>query len=154
MSHLNIPRVNLTLQREPKVDYVPIKVEDPASVIKLLDFLKYKPEEMFISLHLNTLNEIINVHEVAHGTLNESLIHPREVFKYALMNNAKSVIFAHNHPAGSMVPSWEDMQTTVTLVKAGELMGVPVLDHLIVGPNDLYYSFRSSREDIWSTVLK
>jgi DNA repair protein RadC len=69
---------------------------------------------------------------VSHGTISASLVHPREVFKAALLSNAHTIIVAHNHPTGELTPSDEDLQTTEQLVKVGRLLGVSVLDHIIV----------------------
>lgn len=81
---------------------------------------------------------------ISRGTLNASLVHPREVFKGALLANAYSIMLAHNHPSGNFTPSEADKQVTAKLVKAGKLLDVQVLDHIIVGDSD-YFSFRESR---------
>ena len=89
-------------------------------------------EEHFVALHLNAKNQVTGFHLVSHGTVSASLVHPREVFKAALLSNAYAIIVAHNHPAGSTEPSPEDIDTTRQLVAAGKLLGVQVLDHVIV----------------------
>jgi len=81
---------------------------------------------------LNTQNKVIDREVVSIGTLNQSLIHPRECFKFAIRLNANSVVFAHNHPSGSLEPSDEDLSVTKRLTDAGKLLGIEVLDHIIV----------------------
>lgn len=81
---------------------------------------------------LNTKNNVIVVHRCHVGSLNASLVHPRDVFKSAILNNAASVIVAHQHPSGDITPSMEDINVTRRLVEAGTLLGIEVLDHLVV----------------------
>ena len=97
-------------------------------------------QECFIVLLLNTKNVIIEQQLVSIGIVNSSLVHPREVFKEAIRSNATSVILVHNHPSGDPEPSDEDHQITEIMKKAGKLLGIPVLDHVVIGDNR-YYSF-------------
>ena len=85
---------------------------------------------------------------VSRGTVSASLVHPREVFKAALLANSYALIVAHNHPAGSLTPSQEDIQTTETLIKAGNLLGVQIVDHIIVSSNGIQ-SLRELRPSLW-----
>ena len=86
---------------------------------------------------------MIAYHEVSRGTLDATLVHPREVFKAALLANAAAIVLCHNHPSGESTPSRDDLQLTRRLVEAGTLLGVEVLDHIIVG-DARYYSFKQS----------
>lgn len=95
--------------------------------------------EVFSAVYLNTANKIIEVEQVAEGTVNRAAIHPREVIAAALKHNASRVIFAHNHPAGSLQPSADDIEITVRLQKACEAVEIDVLDHVIVTA-DSYFS--------------
>lgn len=97
--------------------------------------------EHFWRIDLDARNQIISYEVVSIGTLTASLVHPREVFVGALLNKAAGVIVAHNHPSGETTPSPEDKETTRRLAKAGELLGVPVVDHLILGDGK-YFSFK------------
>ena len=90
-------------------------------------------EENFIVLCLNTKNKIAGVHTISIGSLNASIVHPREVFKAALLNNASGIICLHNHPSGDPEPSREDIEITHRLVNAGNILGINVLDHIIIG---------------------
>jgi len=88
--------------------------------------------EIFGILTLDTRNRVIGLHEITKGNLNTSVIHPREIFQRAILNNANSIIMFHNHPSGNIEPSAEDIQITKLLVDAGKLMGIPIIDHLVV----------------------
>jgi DNA repair protein RadC len=103
--------------------------------------LQSEPVEVFAVLLLSTKHQVIAYHEVSRGTLDTSLVHPREVFKAAILANASTVVLAHNHPSGNPTPSPEDHQITKRLARAGELLGIHVLDHVVVGDSG-YVSFR------------
>jgi DNA repair protein RadC len=114
--------------------------EKPKAVLKSPDGvatevrsqLKGKKKEHFVVLCLDTRNRLINRKLVSVGSLDTSIVHPREVFKEAVSSCAASVIFAHNHPSGDPEPSKEDIELTKRLAKAGEIIGIDVLDHIIV----------------------
>lgn len=89
--------------------------------------------EVFVVMALDAQHRVIALQEVTRGLINSSLVHPREVFRLAIALNAASVIVAHNHPSGVLTPSFEDRAVTRQLVDAGELLGIPVHDHLILG---------------------
>jgi DNA repair protein RadC len=91
--------------------------------------------EVFYILCLNTKNEVIAVHRCHVGSINASIVHPREVMKAAILNNSTSIIVGHNHPSNNSQPSREDIQVTERLVEAGKILGIEVLDHVIVGRN-------------------
>ena len=150
-----VPIFTLCMVKESKRDFKPVKVATPRDALQLLRPLSIAAEEYFIALHLNVKHEVIGIHEVAHGTLTESLVHPREVFKAALLSNSFAVIVCHNHPSGSPVaPSSEDYTTTKQLIKAGKLLGVALIDHLILGCDlsvNAIYSFRERHPDLWLT---
>lgn len=97
--------------------------------------------ELFCILNLRTKGQVINMNIVSMGTLNTALVHPREVFKSAILSNACAIILVHNHPSGNCTPSPQDMQITENLRKCGELLGIPVKDHIIIGGGKEYYSF-------------
>jgi DNA repair protein RadC len=104
--------------------------EDVAAVIR--SKLKGKKKEHFWLICLDTRNRLINWKPVSIGSLDTSIVHPREAFKEAVSSSAASVIFVHNHPSGDPEPSKEDIELTKRLVKAGEIIGIDVLDHIIV----------------------
>ena len=104
--------------------------------------LKGKKKEHFVVLCLDTRNRLINHKLVSVGSLDTSIVHPREVFNEAITSRAASVIFAHNHPSGDPEPSKEDVELTRRLAKAGEIMGIDVLDHIIICDNS-YVSLKA-----------
>jgi len=97
--------------------------------------------EKALMLALDTKNKIIGVFTISTGSLNASIIHPRDLFQRAILCNAASVILVHNHPSGDPTPSAEDLELTRKMVKAGKLMDIPVLDHVIIG-EDRYSSLK------------
>ncbi|MBM7578830.1 RadC family protein [Jeotgalibacillus terrae] len=105
--------------------------EDGASF--LMDELRFLTQEHFVALYLNTKNQIIHQQTIFIGSLNSSIVHPREVFKEAFKRSAASIICAHNHPSGDPAPSKEDIDVTRRLVECGKMIGIEVLDHLIIG---------------------
>ena len=113
------------------------------SALALMTTLQDQPGEVFAILCLSTKHRVIAYHEVSRGTLDATLVHPREVFKAALLANAAAIILTHNHPSGDPSPSADDVQLTRRLVDAGALLGVDVLDHIIVG-DGRYYSFKEA----------
>jgi len=108
-------------------------VNSPEDVVNTVKSqLKGKKKEHFLVLCLDTRNRLINCKPVSIGSLDTSIVHPREVFKEAVSSSAASVIFVHNHPSGDPEPSKEDVELTKRLVQAGEIIGIDVLDHIIV----------------------
>lgn len=141
-----VPGITLRIVRERPGE--PIKLHGPDCVEHLLEPLKHYAEEHFVVLHLNSQNEVINYQIVSKGTLSSSLVHMREVFKGAIINNAFAIMCAHNHPAESLKPSSADINVTKELIKAGRLLGVPVLDHVIVTARGSI-SLRESIAEMW-----
>ena len=125
---------------EPELKNFDIK--DPESVVKAIRAsIKDKAKEHFKLILLNPRNKIIGISTISIGTLNASLVHPREVFKDAIMHTAASVVLAHNHPSGDPEPSEDDITITKRLIEAGKILGVEVIDHIIVGKNG-FFSFK------------
>ncbi len=112
----------------------------PKQVYETFSFLMKETKEVFLTLHLDGKNRIIAMDMVSIGSLNQSIVHPREVFKTACLSNAASVILVHQHPTGDPTPSSEDISITRRLKDAGDVMGIKVLDHIIVGDGG-YLSF-------------
>lgn len=112
----------------------------------LFDNLK---QEHFYCLYLNNNKQLIERKLLFMGTINKSVVHPREIFKEAYKLSASSIICIHNHPGGNKNPSLEDINLTKTLVKIGQINGIPVLDHLIVTEDDYYSFYETNKEIMW-----
>jgi DNA repair protein RadC len=128
-----VPQVRLALIRESGAKFE--KIEKPEDVERLLEPLKFCDTENFVILHLDAVNNVSGYQICSHGTATASLVHMREVFKAAILSNAVSILVAHNHPGGSLTPSSDDIKTTERLVAAGQLLDIPVIDHVIVSVN-------------------
>ena len=118
---------------KPSERYVIRSPEDGADYV--MEEMRTLNQEHFIALFLNTKNQIIHSQTIFISTLNSSVVHPREIFREAVRRSSASIIVAHNHPSGDPSPSPEDINVTKRLVKAGKIMGIEVLDHLIIGDN-------------------
>ncbi|MCZ7401376.1 MAG: DNA repair protein RadC [Candidatus Methanoperedens sp.] len=110
------------------------KISSPEDVYRrLFPRMREQKKEMFIELCLDTKNQILKEEVISIGSLNANVVHPREVFKLALAESAAHIIVAHNHPSGDPTPSREDIEITKKLVETGNIMGITVLDHVIIG---------------------
>ena len=119
-----------------------VKVSSPDILVNLIsDEMRFLNKEHFNIAILDTKNQIIAIENISIGTLNASIVHPRDVFYAAINRSANSIILIHNHPSGDPSPSNEDIQITQRLVDAGNLIGIKVLDHIIIGDNR-YLSFK------------
>ncbi|MBM4135898.1 MAG: JAB domain-containing protein [Nitrospira sp.] len=120
-------------RQELEIELDDLDIKKPQDVVKAIRArIQDKAKEHFKLILLNTRNKIIGISTVSIGTLNTSLVHPREVFKDAIMHNAASVVLAHNHPSGDTEPSENDLTITKRLAEAGKILGIEVLDHIIV----------------------
>lgn len=120
------------------------KICHPSDIVPFLRHYCNRKQEQFICTSLNGAHEITAIRVVSVGTLTHTLVHPREVFADPLADRAAAVILAHNHPSGCLEPSNEDLVLTQRLVKAGKLLGIEILDHIILAPNGTYFSFTES----------
>ena len=124
---------------EKRVKYE-VAVRTPADAYQVLERYRTRRREHFFALTLDGAHKITAVRIAAIGIVNRSLVHPREVFRRAITDNAAAIIVAHNHPSGSLEPSDEDHEVTRRLVEAGQLLGISVLDHLVIS-REGYFSF-------------
>lgn len=99
----------------------------------MMDEMRFLEQEHFVCLYLNTKNQVIARETIFKGSLNASIVHPREVFKEAFRRSASSIICLHNHPSGDPTPSREDIEVTKRLVECGKIIGIELLDHIIIG---------------------
>lgn len=130
----NTPNVQLTCSS----DIIPI-LKSFYGEIKKAD-----EQEIFVVASLNGNHELTALNIVTVGTVNRCLVHPREVFKFAIQNNSSAIVIAHNHPSGSSDPSEEDYDVTKMIYGAGAILGIQVLDHVIIGKYN-YYSFLENK---------
>jgi DNA repair protein RadC len=132
--------IKVIKERGPERHYGAVK--RGVDVYKVMKFLEQEDRENLYALHLDAENAVIGRELISCGTLTQSVIHAREVFKGAILNNSASIILVHNHPSGNTQPSNEDI-TTRRLKEAGKLLGIVVLDHIIIGGGQ-YFSFLES----------
>lgn len=126
-----------------KIEKKQILSSKDASIV-LEDNLRGLNKEHFIILMLNTKNFLLGIETVSIGSLNSSIVHPRELFKSAINKSAAAIILAHNHPSGDATPSREDIEVTKRIKSGGQLLGIDVIDHIIIGDNS-YYSFKEEK---------
>lgn len=126
------------LKKSPDVS----RIKSPEDAYEALKSLSLEHQEHFVCLYLNSKNEIISRKTIFIGSLNASIVHPREIMKEGLRVSAASIILSHNHPSGDNTPSKEDVEVTKRLVECGKIMGIEIIDHLIIGFN----SFTSLKE--------
>ena len=126
--------VSIKMIKEASFLYQTRTISSPKDAYEMIkEQLEGLDREQFIIACLNTKNEPMNISVVAVGTFNKAIVHPREVFKTAILSNAASIMAFHNHPSGDTTPSQQDLQLTNRLYEAGELLGIKLLDHLIIG---------------------
>lgn len=144
---MKIEVVNIRMVKEPTI-YSEEKIRHPEDALKVLsDELKTYDREMFGVLNLKSNGQPINFNICSIGTLDCSMVHPREIFKSCLLSNAAAFIAIHNHPSGNTNPSQEDRDVTKRLLSCSELLGVKMVDHIIIGGSTGYmYSFKSEGE--------
>ena len=106
----------------------------------LMPRLRYAAKEQFVVILLNNKNKVIGTEVVSEGSLSSSIVHPREVFAPAILHHAAAIMVAHNHPSGDPKPSIEDEEVTRQLLRSGKVLGIPMIDHVIIGDGN-YYSF-------------
>ena len=131
-----------------------IPVSTPEDVLSRVAYMKYEPQEHLVVVSLNSANYVIRIHELTTGLVNQTPVHPREAFAFAIEDRAVSVIFIHNHPSGSLEPSPEDMSITRVLCASGKILQIPVLDHIIIGKSGFTSLCRRYPEIFESTFFK
>ncbi|WP_213973855.1 RadC family protein [Tepidanaerobacter acetatoxydans] len=119
-------------QRKQVIIKSPLDVKD-----LLMEEMRFLEKEYFKTILLNVKNHVISVEDISIGSLNSSIVHPREVFKPAIRRSSASILLVHNHPSGDPTPSREDIEVTERLVEAGKILGINVLDHIIIGSDSI-----------------
>lgn len=140
----DIKKYTVQLVRENEIQYSGEKITSPKQGMKIINQIfnmSNQPTEIFVLLTLDTKKYPIGCFLVSQGTIDCTIVSPRDVFQRALLVNAHSIIIAHNHPSGDPMPSMNDHDVTNTMRKVGNLLGVKVVDSLIIGDNGRYYSY-------------
>lgn len=137
--------VSLKLVKEKSVLYQTRTIRSPYDAYKLIkNFLIDSDREKFVVACLDTKNQPVNISVVSIGSVNSAIVHPREVFKVSMLSNASKIICFHNHPSGNLKCSKEDENITNRLKECGEILGIELVDHIIVGDNNTYFSFKEN----------
>jgi len=131
------------IAKRPKDGRYVVTYADQAAEL-IMEDMRYLRREIFLVILLSSKGEVISLEKVAEGDINTAAVKAREIFQTAVRRNAFSVILAHNHPSGDPEPSSADIATTNMLIEAGELLGIYVADHIIIG-NNKYYSFKENK---------
>lgn len=140
---VSIKQSQLEVCKESSILYEGREVTNSSRAAELLNhFLLDNDREQMVVISLNSKNEPVNMSLISIGSLNSAIAHPREVFKIAVKSNANALILGHSHPSGNTTVSDADQAITEKLIDAGELIGIPVLDHLIIGGKDNFISMR------------
>ena len=128
--------------KDGTIEYGKKAIRNPQDLASLgLKFIKNADREIFLLLCLNTRNHINCIHVVSIGTVNASLVSPREVLKIAILSNASEIAILHNHPSGDVEPSEDDLKITTRLAECGKLFDIKLLDHVIISDDGQYQSF-------------
>ena len=134
-----IAAIELSKRMNQKVINIRNEISDPLLLYNhYKEILKDKKQEHFYAIYLDIKNKIIKDKLLFIGTINYSLVHPREIFKEAYLIGAISIIIIHNHPSGEVLPSKNDIETTKQLIAVGKIMGIKIIDHIIIGENKYY----------------
>ncbi len=138
--------VRLYAVKEKELPYGKKELNDSAKVVELSrQILKNQDREYILAIAMDARTKPVAVEIVAIGTVNQAVIEPRDLFKHAIISNAAGVVMVHNHPSGNPSPSEEDYKITAKINDAGRLLGIPLLDHIIVG-DDSYFSFKENNK--------
>ena len=137
--------VSLKLVKERSVLYETRKISNSYDAYRLVkNFLADSDREKFVVVCLDTKSQAVSIEIVSIGTVNSAMVHPREVFKVAVLTNASKIICFHNHLSGNTNFSKEDEDITKRLQKCGEILGIELVDHIVVGDDDKYFSFKEN----------
>jgi antirestriction protein ArdC len=140
-----LPQVSIRMVQERPLISDEVMDSPEAAIRVMSDFLSQMDREMVCVVNLQSNLQPISMNVVSIGALNESAVHPREIMKSAILSNAATFMMIHNHPSGSLEPSRQDIQTTDRMQQVGDLLGIPLIDHIITGRGQKYYSFRENQ---------
>lgn len=138
---VNISTLNLRVIKETSCRYdIDSKIiSSPKEAVRVFNEvynLNERAEEILVLMTLDTKNKVTGMFQVSQGAIDMSIVHPREIFKRALLQNAASIMIAHNHPSGDPKPSKDDINITIRLQQAGDIIGIKLLDHIVIGSDN------------------
>lgn len=134
MTNISIYELRLVKEREEQYN-VDEQITNPETAVKIINKifdLENKAEEEMVMMTLDTKNKATGLFKISKGAINSTIVHPREIFKRAVLNNANCIMIFHNHPSGDLEPSQEDIKITNRLADSGTLLGIKLLDHIII----------------------
>jgi DNA repair protein RadC len=137
----SVKRIEIRVTRERVAEYQRVCSNSTQVAVLASEILAHQDQEVVLVFLLDTKNLITGYIEAARGTLDSCALHPREVFRAAVLQSARSIILCHNHPSGDTTPSADDCEITKRLTAAGQLLGIPLLDHVIVAAGAVHFSF-------------
>ncbi|MBM6840769.1 JAB domain-containing protein [[Clostridium] spiroforme] len=147
-----ISLVSLKLYKEKSIPYFKNQITDPKKAFRIIkDFIGNMDREVLGTIMLNSAKEVNAIEIVSIGTLNATLVSPREIFKGAILSNADSIMIFHTHPSGNVEPSQADLDVTTMLNKVASIIGINLIDHIIVG-DDRYYSLATEGYEFGSDI--
>lgn len=145
MKSLNV--VSIKLVKERTMSYETKKCSSSTIAAKILqNYIGEADREHFVAIALDTKLNVNAIQTISIGSLNSAIVHPREVFKFAILSNANSILVGHQHPTGDPTPSDEDIKITQRLIETGKVIGIDVVDHIILGDSDRYLSMRDQNK--------
>lgn len=142
MRSKRVDLISLKVCREKSIKYGDRQINSPMQALQIVkEFIGETDREYFVVMNLNVKNEPCSIEICSMGLVDQTLVHPREVFKSAITTNSVKIIIFHTHPSGSVSPSKDDIDITKNLMRASAIMQIPILDHIIIGDNH-YFSFK------------
>lgn len=139
-----VPLIKIVRDRSVAYNAATKNISDPATAVNAIrEVIGDSDRENFVVLCLNRKYDIISAEIASIGTISECFVHPREIFKAAVLSSAAAIIVGHNHPSGNPAPSQDDIEITKRLIEAGKIMGIDVLDHIVIG-DDCHVSIRET----------
>jgi DNA repair protein RadC len=143
MKSIQVVKIQMIKESRMKYEFASSQIISPNVCVGIFEkFIGLADREHSVMMCLDTKNKVISLITLSIGTLNVGLVHPREVFKSAILSNAASIILGHNHPSGDPEPSPEDIQMTERIAEAGRILGIELLDHIIIGDEGRFVSMK------------
>lgn len=151
MITISVSRIKLVRESNHRYNVEDKHINSPKDAVRIVNAvldLEHEAQEVLAEILLDNKNKVAGIMEISRGSINSSIVHPREVFRGAILHNAAAIILVHNHPSGEVIPSREDKNVTRVIKDAGAIVDIPLLDHIIVGSNGNYTSLARERT-IW-----